>query len=210
MFTLHATPAPPPSPQGGLLPAKARRAAGKAPTPDRAAATATSTAAAPPSQQRSSDTASSHGTPKTQAAADGSDSGDGTETLDETEQEGAQQGGGRTPIFLLPGVTVSVRAADGTLLRLRPAFLSLQQLGGLVALCRDVAASAWRAQRSIERWRVVGALDVLAVHSAGGWLAQGEAAEGQPRGVVGSAEEARGVRACGGNAAVAGHHCERP
>ncbi len=180
-------PPPPPSlsyPQGGLLPAKARPAAAKGPTPDRAATTATSTAAAPPSSspslQRSPDTtSSSNGTPGPQATRSGSDSGDGSDTMDETEQEGAQQGGGRTPIFLLPGVTVSVRAADGTLLRLRPAFLSLQQLGGLVALCRDVAASAWRAQRSMERWRVVGALDVLAVHSAGGWWAPGRSRGGE-------------------------------
>ncbi|GLI62219.1 hypothetical protein VaNZ11_004814, partial [Volvox africanus] len=80
---------------------------------------------------------------------------------------GGGGGGSRTPVFSLPGVTVSVRAADGTLLRLRPAFMSLQQLAAALAMARDAVAASWRRQRSAARWRVVSALDVLTVHSAG-------------------------------------------
>lgn len=74
---------------------------------------------------------------------------------------------GRTPVFLLPGVTLSLRSGDGTLLRLRPAFLSLQQLATALTLSRDAAVVAWRRQRSEQRWKLASALDVLTVHFAG-------------------------------------------
>ncbi|KXZ48875.1 hypothetical protein GPECTOR_25g460 [Gonium pectorale] len=97
---------------------------------------------------------------------------DATETSDPECTSGnrsaaAPSGAGRTPLFLLPGVTLSVRSADGTLLRLRPAFLSLQQLAAAASLMRDVAVAGWRRQRSAARWKLVSALDVLTVHSAG-------------------------------------------
>ncbi len=80
----------------------------------------------------------------------------------------ASLAGGRIPLFLVPGVTLSVRSADGAVLRLRPGFLSLQQLAAAAALGRDVAVAAWRRRRAAERWRLVAALDVLTVHGAGG------------------------------------------
>ncbi|GIM15125.1 hypothetical protein Vretimale_17936, partial [Volvox reticuliferus] len=101
------------------------------------------------------------------ATATSSSSNSSTSCSDGSSTNSGGGGGGRTPVFLLPGVTVSVRAADGTLLRLRPAFMSLQQLAAALAMARDAVAASWRRQRSAARWRVVSALDVLTVHSAG-------------------------------------------
>ncbi|EFJ51371.1 hypothetical protein VOLCADRAFT_87595 [Volvox carteri f. nagariensis] len=42
-----------------------------------------------------------------------------------------------------------------------------RQLASALALVRDAGVAAWRWQRSAARWRVVSALDVLTVHSAG-------------------------------------------
>ena len=61
-----------------------------------------------------------------------------------------------------------MRAADGSVLRLRPAFLSLQQLAAAARLAGDLAALSWRRRRAAARWKVVAALDVMTVHTAGG------------------------------------------
>lgn len=99
--------------------------------------------------------------------------------------------GTSVPLFLLHGVTTTIRAADGTLLQLRPAFLSMNQLKTMMVQLRDAWAADWLRKRSERRWQLVSAMDMLTVHSAGPWgcrcEVEGSGAKAATRGLVAKA-----------------------
>lgn len=60
-------------------------------------------------------------------------------------------GPGNMPLFILPGVSLTVRSEQGQLIAFAPAFLSLGQLAAVAELAKHVAREAWAAARARAR-----------------------------------------------------------